>query len=135
MTASLEAVQADWVASLKSKSNVTTLLVNGGAEEVRECEYQGDKFQYPNIRVGVDFMPSINGCGPDNADVVIEVFSAEKSSKEAAHIASTIVPIYHKIPFRINGRKYSTVIVRKVEKPNRSIYAWVTKIRVFTQVV
>jgi len=135
MTATSENVQTDWIASLKSKPTVTTLLINGGANEVRECEWQGDKFQYPNIRVGIDFMPSIEGCGPDDADVYIEVFSAEKSSKECAHIASTIVPLYHKIPFEINGRRYSTVVVRKVPKPERSIYAWVTKIHIFAQVV
>jgi len=135
MTASLEAVQADWIASLKSKPTVTSLLVGSGAEEIRECEYQGDKFIYPNIRVGCDYKPSINGCGPDDADVYIEVFSEQKSSKEAAHIASTIVPLYHKRAFRINGRKYSTVVVTKLDKPNRSIWAWVVKIHVFVQVV
>lgn len=134
MTATLEAVQADWIESLKSKPTVTSLLVNGGATEVREAEYQSDKFEYPNIRVGVDFMPSIEGCGPDDADISIEVFSAEKSSKEAAHIASTVAPLYHKKAFSINGRRYSTVIVRKVPRPERSIFAWVTKIQVFVQV-
>lgn len=134
MTASIEDIQKDWIESLKSKPSITSLL-NSGAFEIREAEWQGDKFTYANIRVGVDFMPSIEGCGPDDADVLIEVFSEEKSSKQGAHIASVIVPLYHKRPFTINGRRYSTVVVEKVERPNRSMYAWVTRIKIFVQVV
>jgi hypothetical protein len=60
VTVTQEDVQKDWIASLKSKSAITSLLANG-AEEVRECEYQSDKFLYNNIRVGVDFTPPIEG--------------------------------------------------------------------------
>lgn len=134
MTASQESVQADWIASLKSKPQITSLLVKGGAEEIRECEYQSTQFEYPNIRVGVDYMPSIEGCGPDDADVYIEIFSEEKSSKQASHIAGVIQNLYHKIPFSINGRRYSTVVVRKIIKQDRSIYAWVVKVPIFVQV-
>lgn len=133
MTVTAENVQADWIASLKSKSQITALLHNG-AEEVRGCEYQSTQFFYNNIRVGVDFMPSLEGCGPDDADVYLEVFSDEKSPKEAAHIASLIQTTYHKIPFSINGRRYSTVVVRKIIKPDRSIYAWSVKVPIFVQV-
>lgn len=133
MTVTAEDVQKDWIASLKSKTAITALLANG-AEEVRECEYQSDKFNYSNIRVGVDFLPAVQGCGPDDADVYIEVFSDEKSSKEARHIASLIQTAYHKVPFSINGRRYSTVVVKRIHKPDRSIMAWVVKVPIFVQV-
>lgn len=133
MAVTSENVQADWIASLKSKTSITALLANG-AEEIRGCEYQSDKFTYNNIRVGVDFMPSIEGCGPDDADVQIEVFSDEKSPKEAMRIAGLIQTTYHKIPFSINGRRYSTVVVRRIPKPDRSIMAWVVKVPIFVQV-
>lgn len=133
MTVTQEDVQKDWIASLKSKSAITSLLANG-AEEVRECEYQSDKFLYNNIRVGVDFTPPIEGCGPSDADIYIEIFSDEKSSKEAMRIAGLIQTTYHKIPFSINGRRYSTVVVRKHMKPDRSIMAWALKVPIFVQV-
>lgn len=133
MTVTMEDVQKDWIASLKSKTAITSLLANG-AEEVRECEYQSDKFDYPNVRVGVDFTPSIEGCGPDDAEVYIEVFSDEKSSKKAQHIAGLIQTTYHKVPFSLNGRRYSTVVVRKHLSPDRSIMAWVVKVPIFVQV-
>lgn len=133
MTVTAENVQSDWIASLKSKTQVTSLL-DAGAEEIREAEYQSTEFTYPNIRVGVDFIPSVEGCGPDDADVYIEIFSEEKTSKEALHIAGVIQTLYHKSNFSISGRRYSTIVVRKYSKPERSIYAWVTKVPIFVQV-
>lgn len=126
-----EIFQSSWIASLQSHPEITSLLPNGTGEEVREAEYQSDKFVYPNIRVGLDFKP--NQCGPDDADVLIEVFSEQKSSKEATHLASIIYNLYHKKPFQAAGVKWNTVIVKKVERSNRSIYAWTDKVYIFAQ--
>lgn len=135
MTVTIEDVQADWIASLKSKTAITSLLIGGGAGEIREAEWQGDKFTYPNIRVSVDIMPSTRDCGPMDAEILLEVFSEEKSSKQGAHIASVIHPLYHARPFTINGHRYNVVDITKIERPNRSMYAWVTKIYIDVQVV
>lgn len=125
--------QEAWIADLKSRTQLTSLLVNGGAEEIREAEWQGTDFLYPNIRVSLDWMPPIEGCGPEDADVYLEVFSAQKSSKETTIIASKIAELYHKKPFTSNGIHFSTVVVRKVDKPNRSIYAWLSTVHIFCQ--
>jgi hypothetical protein len=128
-----ETFKAAWIASLKSKPTLTALLLSPGATEIRETQWQGSDFDYPAVRVAVDFMPSINRCGPDDGDITIEVFSAEKSSKQATHIASVIQQLYHGHPFTSAGIMFNTVIVRKVHKPIRSIYAWMVKIDIFCQ--
>ena len=128
-----EAFQAAWIADLKSKAQIIALLPDGTGEEIRECEYQSDKFSYPNIRVGLDYMPSINGCGPDNAEILIDVFSEEKSSKEATHIASIIQGLYHKRSFSRNGVKFNVVIVEKINRATRSIYAWQVRMKIAVQ--
>lgn len=133
MTATNETFQAAWIAHLKSKTQITSLLPGGTGEEIREAEYQSDKWVYPCIRVGLDFIPSVEGCGPDDATVYIEIFSEEKSSKEAAHIAAVIYQLYHKVPFEQSGVKFSTVVVRKIDRPERSIYAWMAKVIIFCQ--
>lgn len=133
MTATIETFQAAWIASLKSKTQITNLLPNQNGEEIRESEYQSAEWVYPCIRVGLDFFPSVEGCGPEDATVHIEVFSEQKSSKEAAHIASTILELYHKRPFTQNGINFSTVVVRRIDRPERSIYAWMTKVVIFAQ--
>lgn len=131
MTATPETFQSAWIADLKAQPTIVSLLPGGTGDEIREAEWQGTDFDYPNVRVGLDFIPT--ECGPESADVLIEVFSDEKSSKDAAHIASIIYELYHKIPFTRNGVRFSTVIVKKVERPNRSIMAWNAKVHIFAQ--
>lgn len=127
-----ETFKASWIASLKSQINITSLLATSPTE-VRETQFQGTDFEYPAVRVAVDFMPSVNRCGPDDADITIEVYSAEKSSKQSAHIASVIFQLYHGHPFTSAGIMFNTVVVRKIHKPVRSIFAWMTKIDIFCQ--
>lgn len=129
MTATPETFKAAWIANLKSKPTVVALV----GEEIREIEYQSTDWVYPCIRVSVGFKPSINRCGPDDGEIDLEVYSEEKSSKEAVHIASLIYELYHGLPFEQNGIKFSTVIVREITKPDRSIFAWLTTLKVFCQ--
>jgi hypothetical protein len=131
MSGTPETFQSAWISSLKSKTAITSLLAN--AREIREIEWQGTDFDYPAVRVGLDFMPSIERCGPDDAEIIIEVFSDEKSSKKASHIASLIYTTYHGKAFTSGGVRFSTVIVREIERPDRSIYAWQRNIKIFCQ--
>lgn len=131
MSATPETFKSAWIASLKAQPTLTALLSATG--EIKETQWQGTDFDYPAVRVALDFMPSINRCGPDDAEVEIEIFSAEKSSKQAAHIASVIFELYHGHPFTSNGIMFSTVIVRKVHKPDRDVYAWMSKVVIFCQ--
>jgi len=131
MTATPETFIEAWIADLKSHPEITSLLC--APNEIREVEWQGTDFCYANIRVAITFRPSINRCGPDDADIELEIFSEEKSSKQATHIASVIVGLYHGHTFEMNGIKFSTVIVREVTKPERSIYAWMVKVKIFSQ--
>lgn len=130
MTATPLTFQEAWIADLKAQA-----VFSSGTfpTEIREIEWQGTDFVYPNIRVGLDFMPSINGCGPDDADVYIQVYAEDKSSKLCSTIASQIFSMYHKKPFINNGIQFSTVVVRKVSKPTRSIYAWMSEVHIFCQ--
>lgn len=117
-----EMVQASWIAYLKSKTTLTSLLANAG--QIKELQFQGDEFVYPAVRINVDYMPSINGCGPDDIEVQIDIFSEQKSSKEAAHIAAVIQGILQKKPFTSLGVNFPMVWVKRVDKPFRDIYAW-----------
>jgi len=121
--------QEAWVADLKTRTSLVALSPTFPVE-IREAEWQSVDFVYPAIRVSLDFMP--NQCGPEDADVYIEVFSEQKSSKQATTIASKIVELYHNHPFRSNGIHFSTVLVRKVHNPDHSLpYAWMEKVHIF----
>lgn len=129
MTATPETFKEAWLADLKSRASIVALV----GDEIRETEYQSTDWTYPNIRVSLAFRPSKIYCGPEDADVDLEVFSAEKSSKQATHIASELLTLYHGKPFESNGIRFNAVVVREVTKPDRSIYAWVTIVKIFCQ--
>lgn len=138
----VDEVQAAMIAYLKSKSAITSLLPS--SSEIRESFWQSTDFSYPNVRVCVDFMPSINGCGPDKADVTIENFSEEKSSREAELLSAAESKILHKHPFSIQIQlpnqspvtvKFPIVVVARTDKAERSIYGWLSKTTVRVQVV
>lgn len=117
-----ESVQASWVAYLKSQLNLVALL--DSSLQIKELQWQGTEFLYPAVRVSVDYMPSVNGCGPDDIEVFIDVFSEQKSSKQAAHITAVLQSTLQKKPFTQNGIKFPLVWVKKVDRPYRDIFAW-----------
>lgn len=124
-----EICKAAWIANLKSQSSLTSIV----GDEIREAQYQATDWIYPCIRVDVDYKPSINGCGPDDAYLDIICYSDEKSSKKSVHLASLIQLLYHKKNFTQNGSMFSTIVVSDVSKPMRSIYAWETTVKIHTQ--
>lgn len=117
-----ETTQAAWISYLKSQTQLVALL--DSSLQIKENQWQGDEFKYPAVRLYIDYMPSVNGCGPDDIDVTIDVFSEEKSSKQVAHISAVLQSILQKHPFTQNGIKFPLVWVKKVDKPIRDIYAW-----------
>lgn len=129
MSLNKETCKAAWIANLKTRTDLVAIV----GDEIREIDYQASDWVYPCIRVDVDFRPSINGCGPDDATVFIVCYTDEKSSKQSTHLASLIEDAYHKIRFSQNGFMFSTVIVRSVGKSTRSIFAWETPVDIFCQ--
>lgn len=117
-----ETTKAAWIAYLKTKTALVALL--NSSLQIKELQWQGDEFLYPAVRVSVDYMPSINGCGPDDILVDIDIFSEEKSSKQAVHIGAVLQGILQKKPFTQNGLKFSMVWVEKIDKPVRDPLAW-----------
>lgn len=124
-------VQALWITNMKSKIQLTSLLASG--TQIKEEQWQGTIFEYPAVRFSIDFMPGINGC-LDEAEIEITVYSAQKSSDEASTIAGVIQQLYHRLPFKQGGVQFPTIIVKKVHKPMRSIYAWESKVDVRIQI-
>lgn len=119
-----EQIQMAWISHLKSLPAITSLMTGVSGTEIRESNWQGGDYTYPAIRVYVDTFPSVNGCGPDTAQITTCVFSEQKSSLEAKHISGTLVKNVHKKRFTSNGVTFEMVRVTKTTKSERSIYAW-----------
>jgi hypothetical protein len=90
MTATPTTFREAWIADLKAQPTIVAIV----GEEIRETEYQSTDWLYPAIRISLEFIPSINRCGPDDANIEIDCYSEQKSSKQASDLASLIYSLY-----------------------------------------
>lgn len=82
-------IQSALVAYLKSKATILAELKN--TDEIREDQWQGKEFSYPNIRVRlISNIPLQNECDGSTVVASILVFSEEASSYQADRIAGII---------------------------------------------
>lgn len=127
MSVSEASIQAAYISWLRSQPTLMALIPSG--TYIKEFDYQSNDWQYPAIRVSVDYYPSTNGCGTDTAEIFTEVYSDEKSSKTVKTITETISNLIHKRHFRYNGILFITRTT-KVSRSVRSVYAWKSAIQV-----
>lgn len=89
--------QAAVVAKLKANSALSAWLTDRGAgAEIREIDYQGASFIYPNIRVGeITMTPAgdqVEGCATAISDATFTIVSSsEDDSSKNANILAGIV--------------------------------------------
>lgn len=118
-------IQVSIVANLKSRASLVSFL--SSSSQIKESQFQGTEFFYPAVRVSVDWMPPLPRC-LGTAEIVIDVFSEQKSSDQASTIAGEIQTLYHKKPFEQDGVKFPIVTVMKVDAPVRDVLAWNSKV-------
>jgi hypothetical protein len=95
-------IQAALVAYLKGKTDITDLT---GVDEIREDQWQGTNFSYPNVRVRMISNRPVGGkdCPLQTITVSFMVFSEDASSLEAEQIAGIINNTLNDITFISNG--------------------------------
>ena len=72
---------------IEANANIMALL--NDVNEVRESDWKGMEFTYPNYRVRINSITPFEDCY-QNLDASIYCFSEEKSSQEAEEMAGTV---------------------------------------------
>jgi hypothetical protein len=89
-----EVFKSTMIAELKSRPAITNLFSSPLA--IREVQWQGDEFGYPNVRLRVISNEPIGTTGCyHTVQVGVQVYSEEKSSKEVEHISGIIAKDLH----------------------------------------
>ena len=91
MTVNLVTVKQCFIEKLKATTTVTTLI--GNTVEIRDYEWHGTRFTYPNVRVQIEsFKRSTPGieCRLFNVIAHIVVFADDATSLVADNIAAAI---------------------------------------------
>jgi len=118
-----DVIQSALVAYIKTKSNITSLLAS--TSEVREDQYQGTEFNYPNLRIRtIENTPIGNpGCG-QNISVGFMVFSENASSLQAEQIAGIIAKVFHGRQFTSNGIAFAITVANAIPAVRSNVRTW-----------
>ena len=83
------------------KANILEMALPNASEEIREDNWQGTAFTYPNERIKLEDQTPINDGGCTSSAVLFSIlcFSEEASSKEADEIAWKINDFLHDTRF------------------------------------
>lgn len=111
------------------KANGTILALLTDTNEIREENWQGEKFSYPNIRIMAEVTPSPE-CGPDTAFIRITSFSEQKSSRESGNMAGTIAQQIHNKTFTSESVRFCSLVVLRVPRSEQEDGIWAAEVHI-----
>lgn len=120
-------IKAAWVAKLKANAAIIALV---SAQEIREFEWKGTDFVYPNIRVRLLNLTPTNtnaNCQSFDSRVSILIFTELKSSKQADDIAAVVAEQFWGHTFSNSGVRFSGIILQSVSPaitPEEDTNSW-----------
>ena len=125
-------VQAALISRLKANNTITSLIVSGTAQDetwhtdIREDQWEGTSFGYPNVRVRL--LPSSplgdKDCHIIKFSVSFLVFSEEQSSMEADQIAGIITNEFHGKTFLANNIEISLRLASLIPAVRSDTRTW-----------
>lgn len=109
----IDEIQSSMVAYLKANVNAVAYGLASGNVEIREHEWQGTEFTYPNVRVLIlDATPDKSNCISEEVNIEVQTFSEEASSYQASRITGIIGDVLHDKTFNSNGLRISAWVTR-----------------------
>lgn len=126
-------VQASLISETQLVPTLTGTVLPDGAQGVRELNWRGDVFTYPNVRLALenqtDATPDSN-CTPVFQDWSFYIFSEKHSSFEANEIAGLIVIYFKGRNFSSNGIRFVRVeILENIPALQEDEKTWRAQIR------
>ena len=117
-------IQGALIDYLKTKANVTDLLPDAASTEIRENQWQGREFDYPNIRLRLISNIPRDDCNKTDITLSWEVRSEEASSAEADKMCGKIhVELFNK-SFTQNDLHFSLWTTNQVPAIREDTRTW-----------
>ena len=117
-------IQSALITYLKANATILAELPATGSDEIREDQWQGSNFIYPNIRVRIiSNEPYKTFCAASEVSLGFQVFSEEASSWQADRIAGIINNVLHTRSFSsgsIHFSLWTTNLVPAIRRDNRT---------------
>ena len=121
-------VQIALIARLKASNSIVVAVT---ADEVREDQWQGTAFIYPNIRVQIkDNRPDRGAdCNKATVDVSFLVHTEDDTSRHADRIAGIINVVLHDISFLQSGLRFTLHTTNLVPAIRSDTRTWTAEVR------
>lgn len=105
-------VQRATIAWMKANTSIVSSVPT---DEIRENEWQGNVFVYPNIRVKVMDLSNLmrNRCDVTNAPIDIIINSNVPSSLQSETIAQTVIAQVEGQSFTFSGVRFTSIIAKQ----------------------
>ena len=118
-------IQAGLVSYLKGRTAVTSLVTGTYGVEIREDQWQGTKFTYPNVRVRlISNVPTDKTGCLHEFTAGIQVFSEEASSMESDQIAGIIGNELHGNGFQSNNIAFTIQVTNLIPAIRSDMRTW-----------
>ncbi len=117
-------IQAELISYLKKNTAIVNALPS--VDEIREDQWQGTVFEYPNIRVKLNSNVPLDAetCNHIQISISFLVFSELPSSLEADQIAGIINKELHKKQFKSNGIAFSLRTTNLIPAIRSDVRTW-----------
>lgn len=121
-------IQTAIIARLKAESTVTAEVT---ASEVREDQWQGTEFIYPNVRVRMINNVPVRGfeCNTGNIDMSVLVHTQDDSSRNADRIAGIINTVLHDVQFSSSDLSIHLYTTNLVPAMRSDVRTWRSEVR------
>lgn len=114
-------IQAGLISYLKGKATIIAVVT---VVEIREDQWQGEDFDYPNLRVRlISNIPGTQNC-PHVFECGIQVFTEDSSSKNADRIAGIIANELQEKGFSSNSLAFTCRVTNQVPAVRNDIRTW-----------
>lgn len=120
-------IQAALIAYLKAQTDVTVEI--GGSTEIREDQWQGTEFVYPNIRLRlISTIPMDEKCSLQEISFAWMVFSESPSSLESDRIAGIIHTNLHEKSFTSSSIGFNIRTTELIPAFRRDARTWMAQV-------
>lgn len=110
---SINSIQEALVTYLKAQATIAAVL---NVVEIREDQWNGTPFSYPNVRVamGINMPMAEANCNGNIFNVAIFINSETSNSKQADDIAAIVATTLHRVSFTQGSLKFYGLIVTQL---------------------
>lgn len=113
----------------KMQANVSIMALLDDANEVRESNWSGSEFTYPNYRVRINNITPFQDCY-QSLDASIVCYSEEASSRQAEEMAGVVANQFHDKAFTQGTIRFTHIVTSPIPAIKVDVRTWRSEVQI-----